>query len=74
MKDLKVSDLTVSQLQQLIRETVQEAVAEVFIEFNAVAQAEEQMLLEAELAEYMRSNMQSQPYNTVFNDTPQADD
>lgn len=72
MSDVKISDLTVSQLQQLIRETVQEAVAEVLIEFNAMAQAEEQIRLEAELAEYLRNNMQGQAYNSLF--TPQADD
>lgn len=74
MNDLKISDLTVSQLQHIIRETVQEAVAEVLIEFNAVAQAEEQIRLEAELAEYLRSTMQGQSYNSLFNSTPQADD
>jgi L-aminopeptidase/D-esterase-like protein len=73
MKDQKITDLTVSQLQQIIRETVQEAVAEVLIEFNALAQAEEDIRLEAELAEYLRNNMQGQSYNGLFN-TPQADD
>ena len=72
MKDLKVSDLSVSQLQQLIRETVQEAVAEVLIEFNAIAEAEEQLRVEAELAEFMRTSMQGSA-NSVFN-SPHADD
>lgn len=56
--DPKISELTVSQLQRLIRETVQEAVAEVIIEFSAVAEAEEQLRMEAEMADYFRSTMQ----------------
>ena len=56
--DPKISELTVSQLQKLIRETVQEAVAEVIIEFSAVAEAEEQLRYEAEMADYLRHTMQ----------------
>ena len=58
MNDPKISELTVSQLQQLIRETVQEAVAEVIIELNAMAEAEEQLRLEAEMTDYLRATMQ----------------
>jgi len=57
-EDPKITELTVSQLQRLIRETVQEAVAEVIVEFSAAAEAEEQMQFEAEMADYMRSTMQ----------------
>jgi len=53
--DPKVSDLTVKQLQELIRETVQEAVAEVMIEFSVVAEVEEQLRYEAEMVDSLRS-------------------
>jgi hypothetical protein len=65
MDDPKISELTVSQLQQLIRETVQEAVAEVIIEFNAIAEAEEQLRLEAEMTDYLRATMQGVSYHAV---------
>lgn len=56
--DPKISELTVSQLQQLIRATVQEAVAEVIIEFSAAAAAEEQLRYEAEVTDFLRQTMQ----------------
>jgi L-aminopeptidase/D-esterase-like protein len=58
MDNTRISDLTVSELQQLIRATVQEAVAEVIIEFQAVAEAEEQLRYEAEMTEYLRNTLQ----------------
>jgi hypothetical protein len=74
MNELKISELTVSQFRRLIRKTVQEAVAEVIIEFNAVAAAEEKLQMEAELAEYLRTTMQNRPYDALFNNTPSIDD
>jgi hypothetical protein len=62
IKDPKVSDLTVSQLKRLIRETVQEAVAEVIIEINAIAQAEDELETDAEIAEFLRHTMQGFPF------------
>ena len=61
MEEQKISELTVSELKQLIRETVQEAVAEVMIEFHAVAEAEEQLRFEAEMTDYLRSTLQRIP-------------
>jgi len=61
MNDPKISDLTVSQLQRLIRETVQEAVAEVIIEFSAAAEQEAQLQYEAEMVDYMRSTLSGTP-------------
>ena len=58
-KDPKISELTVSQLQHLIRKTVQEAVAEVIIEFSVAAEMDAQITYEAEMAEYLRSIMQT---------------
>lgn len=58
-KDPKISELTVSQLKQLIRKTVQEAVAEVIIEFSVAAEMDAQITYEAEMADYLRSIMQT---------------
>lgn len=66
-QDPKISDLTVSQLQRLIRETVQEAVAEVMIEFHAVAQAEEQLRYEAEMTDFLRSTMHGASLEDLLN-------
>lgn len=58
-KDPKITDLTVSQLQRLIRRTVHQAVAEVIIEMSAVRQMEEADLVEyeAELNEYLQQSL-----------------
>ncbi len=48
---LRVSDLTVDQLQRLIKKTVQESVAEVMLEFLITAQLEADMTQEAEMVE-----------------------
>ena len=73
MKDRKISELTVSQLKRLIKETVQEAVAEVLIEINAIAGAEDDLLAEAEMAEYLKASMQGLPL-TDFGNPPHLDD
>lgn len=67
MKDPKISELTVSQLQGLIKETVQEAVAEVLIEINAIAEAENELIAEAEMAEYLKSSIQGMPFASFAN-------
>ncbi len=54
---MKISDLSVLELQSLIRETVQEAVAEVLVEFSVAAEAEEKIRFEAEMADILRSSM-----------------
>ncbi len=56
--ELKVADLSVLELQRLIRETVQEAVAEVIVEFSVAVEAEEKLRYEAEMADILRSSMQ----------------
>jgi len=62
MKNVKVSDLTVSQLQRLIRRTVQQSVVEVLIEFSAIRELEDESTLEAELVEYLRNKNTSPAY------------
>lgn len=73
MKDPKISELTVSQLKRLIKKTVQEAVAEVLIEINAIAEAEDELIAEAEMAEYLKSSIQGMPY-TGFAKSSHLDD
>jgi len=53
--DPKIADLTVSQLQQLIRKTVQEAVAEVLIEFSIAAEVDARVTQDAEMMDYLRT-------------------
>lgn len=57
MKSRRVADLTVEELRQLIRETVQQAMAEVLVEFAAAAELDEQLTRQADLADYLRSSL-----------------
>lgn len=41
VKDAKISELTVSQLQRLIRRTVQAAVTEVIVEMSAIREMDD---------------------------------
>jgi hypothetical protein len=67
--DPKISDLTVSQLRRLIRETVQEAVAEVIIEINAIAQADEDFEADEDIADFLHHTMQGLPYADILDKT-----
>jgi len=59
MDNRKISELTVSELQELITTTVQKSVAEVMIEFVMVADLEAQIAYEAEMNDLVRSELQS---------------
>jgi len=59
MDNRKISELTVDELQDLIKKTVQKSVAEVMIEFVMVADIEAQLEYEAEINDLVRSEMQS---------------
>ena len=71
--DRKISELTVSELEQLIRDTVQEAVAEVIIEFSLAAEMEAELQREAELADYLRTTLQNNALPIAFG-APHLDD
>lgn len=73
MKEPKISDLTVSQFKRLVRETVQEAVAEVIIEFSVAAEMEAQLNYEAELTEYLRHSLQDLSLDEISGN-PRVDD
>lgn len=57
MDERKVLNLTVDELQALIRQTVRETVAEVIIELNIMAEAEQQVEIDAAMADYLRTTM-----------------
>ena len=59
MDNRKISELTVTELQNLIKETVQKSVAEVMIEFAMMADIDAQIAFEAEMNELVRSEIQS---------------
>lgn len=60
-KQTRVADLTVGQLQHIIRTTVQQAVAEVIIEMQNLREMDEDELVayEAELTEYVKATLNS---------------
>ena len=57
MNDRKISELTVAELQTIIKETVQKSVAEVMIEFAMVADLEAELAFEAEMNDLVRNEM-----------------
>lgn len=59
MDNRKISELTVTELQDLIKTTVQKSVAEVMIEFVMVADIEAQLEYEATMNDLVRAEMQS---------------
>jgi hypothetical protein len=61
MSETRIADLTVEELQKLIRETVQEAVAEVMIEFAMAAELDADIAVRAEMADYLRTFLLERP-------------
>lgn len=76
MDNRRITDLTVSELEEMIKRTVKKSVAEVMIEFAVVADAEAQIAYEAEMNDILRGEMQS--YGKVLaydmGAMPKADD
>ncbi|GAB4522651.1 MAG: hypothetical protein OHK0046_35520 [Anaerolineae bacterium] len=52
-----ITTLTIAELQALIRETVQEAVAEVLVEFSIAAEHDAQLMYQAEIADMLRASL-----------------
>lgn len=63
-----IAELTVSELEDLIKRTVKNSVAEVMIEFAMEADVEAQMVYEAEINDMLRNEMQS--YGTLLATKP----
>jgi hypothetical protein len=61
MDEIQIADLTVEQLQTLIRRTVQEAVAEVLVEFSLAAEIDADIAYQAEMTDYLRAALQDRP-------------
>ncbi len=59
-----IAELTVTELEDLIKRTVKNSVAEVMIEFAMEADVEAQMVYEAEINDMLRNEMQS--YGTLL--------
>lgn len=58
-----IAELTVSELEDLIKRTVKNSVAEVMLEFAMEADIEAQMVYEAEINDMLRHEIQS--YGTL---------
>lgn len=63
-----IAELTVSELEDLIKRTVKNSVAEVMLEFAMEADVEAQMVYEAEINDMLRNEMQS--YGTLLASAP----
>lgn len=53
----RLDQLTVSQLREIIRHTVQEAFAEVLMEFTIAAEFEAELTYQAEVTELLRQSL-----------------
>ncbi len=76
MDNRPITALTVSELEDLIKRTVEESVTRVMIEFAMEADAEAQFAYEAELAETLRAEMRAAGRALDFAEhtRPKADD
>jgi hypothetical protein len=76
MDDRRITDLTVGELEEIIKRTVKKSVAEVMIEFAMEADIEAQIAYEAELNDMLRNEMQAygKVHVTDMDTMPKADD
>lgn len=58
--NVPIAELTVEQLQSLIRKTVQEAMAEVLLEFSVAAERDADLAYQAEMAGFLRASLRPQ--------------
>jgi len=63
-----INELTVEQLQSLIRNTVQEAVAEVMIEFAIASEIDEELQHEADMVDNLRTAFHPLAITTSIHD------
>jgi hypothetical protein len=59
--NVNVSKLTIGELKALIRETVQEAVAEVLVEFSLAAEHDAEVSYQAEMNDLLRASLHNSP-------------
>ena len=76
MDNRSISELTVSELEEIIKRSVKKSVAEVMIEFAMEADIEAQIAYEAELNDMLRNEMQSygKIQHSDMGRLPKADD
>jgi hypothetical protein len=60
--DIRIADLTVGQLESLIKVTVQEAMAEVLMEFSIAAELEAEVAYQAEVTDCIRTILHERPF------------
>ena len=63
MDNRAIAELTVNELEELIKRTVKDSVAEVMLEFAMEADVEAQMVYEAEINDMLRGEMKG--YGTL---------
>jgi ferredoxin-fold anticodon binding domain-containing protein len=70
-----IRELTEEELRQIIRETVQESMAEVLMEFAMAADIDREILQQAEMADYLRIALaKGADRATDFVQHPETDD
>lgn len=68
MDNRAIAELTVSELEDLIKRTVKDSVAEVMLEFAMEADVEAQMVYEAEINDMLRGEIKG--YGAIGTNAP----
>lgn len=69
-----ISDLTIEELRAMIRETVQQSVAEVMIEFATAAEIDAQVTYHAEMSNYLRESIEQSLPESAYARSWELDD
>ena len=60
-----IADLTIEEFKKLIRQVVQEAMAEVMVEFSVAMERDANLVAQAEITDWLRSSLHSQLMGTL---------
>jgi histone H3/H4 len=60
-----IAELTVAELRRLIRETVQEAMAEILVELSVAAEHDAELTYQAEITDLLRASLQERLAGTA---------
>ena len=59
-----IADLTIEEFKKLIRQVVQEAMAEVMVEFSVAMAQDANLAVQAEITDWLRSSLHSELMGT----------
>ena len=60
-----IADLTIAEFHKLVRQVVQEAMAEVMVEFSVAMERDANLAAQAEITDWLRSSLHSELMGTM---------